>query len=67
MVSKPLEEQLNKVIAELVSEFDKVHSVDTITTFVWAAHDELAGQATIPDYLPLLVHRAVRERLRKNK
>lgn len=58
-------EFLNEVVAALVTEFSGVRSFATVEGCVLVAYQRIAGDAKLPDYLPLLVHRAARNDLRR--
>lgn len=58
-------EFLNDVVAALVTEFAGVQSLTTVEGCFLAAYERIAGDAKLPDYLSLLVHRAARNNLRK--
>lgn len=58
-------EILNDVVAALVTDFAGVQSLTTVEGYVLAVYERITGDAKLPDYLPLLVHRAARNNLRK--
>jgi arsenate reductase len=61
----PLDESLAmKAAAErLASEFDGVYGTETIERYLHASFDQFAGNARIPQFLPLLAERFARQQL----
>jgi arsenate reductase (thioredoxin) len=56
--------RLDRTIGELSAEFRGVFSPETVARYVEDSFDSLRGQATISEFLPVLVERLCRERLR---
>jgi arsenate reductase (thioredoxin) len=61
----PLDESLamKAAAARLVGEFDGVYGKETIERFLHSSFDQFAGNATIPQFLPLMAERFARQRL----
>jgi protein-tyrosine-phosphatase len=55
---------LRTAASRLQNEFGDMFGVETIERFLHSSYDQFAGQATIPNYLPLLAERFARQRLR---
>jgi len=55
---------LRTAAVRLAADFDGVFGVETIDLFLRTSHDQLAGRATVPNFLPLLAERFARQRLR---
>jgi len=54
---------LRAAARSLHREFADVFSTETIERFLHSSYDQFAGQATIPNFLPLLAARFARQRL----
>ncbi|HVQ49486.1 MAG TPA: arsenate reductase ArsC [Mycobacterium sp.] len=54
---------LKTAATRLEREFDGVFGVETIERFLHSSHDQFAGRATVPNFLPLLAERFARQRL----
>jgi arsenate reductase len=61
----PLDESLamKSASARLVGEFEGVFGKETIERFLHSSFDQFAGNATIPQFLPLMAERFARHRL----
>ena len=55
--------RMDQIVRELAADFDGT-PVDTIEQLVVGSFDELAHEARIETFLPVLTKRAVREQLR---
>ena len=56
---------VEQIVRELAADFDDT-PVDTIEQLVLGSFDELAQDARIDTFLPVLTKRVVRERLRRH-
>jgi protein-tyrosine-phosphatase len=54
---------LRTAATRLESEYADTFSAETIERFLHTSYDQFAGRATIPNFLPLLAERFVRQRL----
>jgi protein-tyrosine-phosphatase len=54
---------LKTAVTRLQGEFDGTFGVETIEHFLHSSYDQLAGRATIPNFLPMLAERFARQRL----
>ena len=54
---------LRTAAARLQRDFDGAFGVETIEKFLHSSHDQFAGRATVPNFLPLLAERFARQRL----
>jgi len=54
---------LNAAAARLGREFEGSYGPDTVTRFLTSSYEELAGRATVTNFLPLLAERFARQRL----
>lgn len=54
---------LKAAAARLAGEFETTFGAETIERLLRSSYDELAGKATMPNYLPLLAERFARQRL----
>ena len=63
--SVPLEQRpmLKSAAHRLAKEFEGVFGAQTIELFLLTSHDQLAGGATVSNFLPLLAERFTRQRL----
>jgi protein-tyrosine-phosphatase len=55
---------LRRQADDLAHEFEGVFSRETVERYVYESVEQLGGQARFEDFLPVLVHRFARERLR---
>jgi arsenate reductase (thioredoxin) len=54
---------LKTAATRLQREFTNTFGVETVEKFLYSSHDQFAGRATVPNFLPLLAERFARQRL----
>jgi protein-tyrosine-phosphatase len=60
----PTRAHLDKQIADLSQEFTGIFSLQTVERYVYESLEQLRPSARFADFIPVLVHRFARERLR---
>ena len=61
MNARELEPQLDKVFSDLVRDLGEVSPADQVTTIGHDHYERLRRDATVNDFIPLLLYRFTRE------
>ena len=67
MTSKELDVHMGRVFRDLHPGFDDTHSVGRVTAVGEAHYESLHGDATINEFIPLLVYRFAKEELARSE